>query len=109
AITAILQTIALPTELPRRDPHSIRYSASEWNGLTRHGVGNHVWRSAMVSARQARRRQDHCATCRYQTIETIALLTPLSRPICTSAASEPAGREPWRGPTIAFRARRVSM
>ena len=41
---AILQTIALPTELPRRRPHSIRYSASGRNGLTRHGVANHVRR-----------------------------------------------------------------
>src|SRR5439155_23402766 len=38
----VLQTIALPTELPRRDPHSISYSASKWNGLTRRGVSNHV-------------------------------------------------------------------
>ena len=28
---------------------------------------------------------------RYQTIETIALLTPSSRPVCTLAASEPRG------------------
>ena len=31
----------------------------------------------MVSARQARQHRNHCASCRYQTIETIALATPL--------------------------------
>jgi len=59
---------------------------------------------AMVSARRARRRQDHCACCWYQTVDTIALVTPLSLPICMPPASEPAGREPWRSETIAFRA-----
>jgi hypothetical protein len=59
----------------------------------------------MVSVRRARRRQDHCASCRYQTIETIALLTPLSRPNRMPAAPELTSREPWRRETIAFRAR----
>ncbi len=87
-VCVILQTIALPTELPRRDLHFTGDSVAESNGGARHGVANHVRSSAMVSARQARRRQDHCACCRYQTIETIALLTPLSRPVCMPAASD---------------------
>jgi hypothetical protein len=47
----ILQTIALPTELPRRGAHFTGDSVGESNGVTRHGVANHVRRSAMVSAR----------------------------------------------------------
>src|SRR5207249_753204 len=43
-LRAILQTIALPTELPRRDLDSIRYFHERSSGLARHGVGNHVRR-----------------------------------------------------------------
>jgi hypothetical protein len=43
----------------------------------------------MVSVRRARRHEDHGARCRYQTIETIGLSTPLCRLICMLAASNP--------------------
>src|SRR6266516_2673358 len=89
AVLAILQTIALPTELPRREPHFTGDSVGESNGVTRHGVAKHVRCGAMVSVRRARRHKDHGACCRYQTIETIALLPPLCRLICILAAANP--------------------
>src|ERR1700687_1127050 len=39
-VLAILQTIALPTELPRRSPYFTRKLASEPNIRTANGVGN---------------------------------------------------------------------
>src|SRR6266849_7992100 len=48
AVLAILQTIALPTELPRRDPHFSRKFASRSNVCATNGLGNHVDETAMV-------------------------------------------------------------
>src|SRR6266508_6480130 len=38
----VLQTIALPTELPRRSPHFTRKLARESNVRATNGLGNHV-------------------------------------------------------------------
>lgn len=35
----------------------------------------------MVWSSQARQHRNHCASCRYQTIDTIAVSRPLRRPI----------------------------
>ena len=43
--------IALPTELPRRDPHFTRKLGYEWNVCSSDGVANHCATKPMVSAR----------------------------------------------------------
>ena len=57
----VLQTIALPTELPRRDHHFSRKVASESNVCSRNGLDHHVDETAIVSAIRARVRRDHCS------------------------------------------------
>ncbi len=69
----VLQTIALPTELPRRDPDSIRYSASGSNGLTRHGL------RTMCGVAQWSPRTKHARP------KTIALLAGIERSKPSSA------------------------
>ncbi len=49
AVLAILQTIALPTELPRREPHFTRKSKSRTTSRESDRVGNHVHLGAQRS------------------------------------------------------------
>src|SRR6476646_3694019 len=101
----VLQTIALPTELPRRDPQFTKKLASESNAWVRHGLSNRVRRSAMVFA--------HLST----TAPTPLLLWSVSNarnhgsPYTIVSADLHAGGlglmciESWRTETIAFRRR----
>ena len=49
-VYAILQTIALPTELPRRDLHFTGKLESKSNGCTSNGLDHHVEENAIVDA-----------------------------------------------------------
>jgi hypothetical protein len=74
AVCAILQTIALPTELPRRDPHFTweihalgpieleQWFLANQMQLDRHGRGN-----------RPRRRRDHRSPLCWRKLKTIAL------------------------------------
>jgi hypothetical protein len=92
ALIAILQTIALPTELPRRGPHFTRKLAGEPNGLRGNGLSNHVVLLRNCPRSRARRALNHCSNSTFQVVETIALTRPCDRP----GRSECASSRAWR-------------
>lgn len=57
----------------------------------------------MISVSEARQHRNHCASCRYQTIETIALARPSRRVICSRFGTRPHPFELSGTETIAVR------
>src|SRR5437867_6885652 len=79
ASLAILQTIALPTERPRREAHFTWKLATQAFRKESNGLDHHAKHFAQWLRDQARSARNHCFKSTSQTVETIALARPLRR------------------------------
>src|SRR5258706_3778637 len=79
-VFVILQTIALPTELPRRSPHFTRKLASEPNVWATNGVAAIAQTRPMVLAIHAQAHRDHWSQAIAVRSETIVRLRPCAEP-----------------------------
>ena len=93
AVFAILQTIALPTELPRRDPHFTRKLVRESKPRASNGVANHLRDQAnglgtftLILAETITHRRLLCRPKLFvvQTMSTHAFVERSSRPLVRS-------------------------